>query len=464
VFLNDTAAGDDSFLQPREKNLSAALDRNALRRTLAFLTSGCLILGSISVSTRDTVCKLVTDPSLIAAVSIPKPAYLQSVTDPRFGAKIFRITGDPGAAIPGVGGTWGNITRHNYSKDAVWNADQSLIVLKRVQGATGHLFLDGTTYNPQFRRAGPGGETRWHPTQSDMMIYLTAGCQLGYWNVLTDVRTVVITPLGYTSCSLGPWEGNTSHDGQWAAVHATRSSDGKQVGFAVNLGSPQKYPDIDLRGQGITAVDWLSISAAGAYLVVNGTISGCTTVGGNCDATKVFTRDGASVGPFWSEYGVPSHYDLTLDGTGNEVAVGVAKSSTHEGKVVMRRLRDGVVTPLTVGGYASHTSARNLNRSGWAFVTHSYNGPYWPPFRNELFAVKLDGSLAIERIAGLQATTPTYDAQPQAVPSPDGRRVIFASDWNSSSGLPIQAYVADIRPLCLAAPSQPQNVRIVPSY
>ena len=49
-----------------------------------------------------------------------------------------------------------------------------------------------------------------------------------------------------------------------------------------------------------------------------------------------------------------------------------------------------------------------------------------------------------ERIAHLHATTPTYESQPQVVPSPDGKRVIFASNWDVSTG-PIQAYVADVR-------------------
>jgi hypothetical protein len=217
----------------------------------------------------------------------------------------------------------------------------------------------------------------------------------------------------------------------------------------VDLAGPTKYPDLDLAAQGVTDLDWVSISASGTYLVVNGTITGCTTVSGYCDASKVFTRNGAAVGPFWSEYGRPSHYDLTLDAAGADVAVGVAKSAPNEGKVIMRRLSDGLVTALNAGGYSQHHSARNLARPGWAYVSHPYNGPNWPPFRNEVFAVKLDGSQQIERIAHLHATTPTYESQPQVVPSPDGKRVIFASNWDVSSG-PVQAYVADVRSMCAA--------------
>ena len=37
---------------------------------------------------------------------------------------------------------------------------------------------------------------------------------------------------------------------------------------------------------------------------------------------------------------------------------------------VWTRLLDGEVTVLTNGGYATHTSARNLSRPGWAYVTY----------------------------------------------------------------------------------------------
>jgi hypothetical protein len=421
---------------------------------------GSMFVGSTSVLTQSAVCSVVTDTLLKTAPTVVKPGYLLSYIDPTFGSTVTRITGDPGTAIPSIGGTWGEITRHNYSKDPVWNADQKLMVLKGVQGVAGMLFIDGTTYNPLFVRSGPGGETRWHPLQADVMVYLTNSCEFGSWNVRTNLRTPVLTAAGYTDCYMGPWEGNTSSDGRWIAAYALRNADSKRVAFAVDLVAAQKYADLDLAAQGVTDTDWVSVSATGAYLVVNGTIAGCTTVGGFCDATKVFTRAGVLVGS-WSDYGRPSHFDLTLDVAGNEVAVGVAKSSPYEGKVIMRRLTDGVVTALTVGGYASHTSARNTQRGGWAYVSHSYDGPNWLPFRNEVFAVKLDSSLSMERLAHLHATTPTYEAQPQGTPSPDGKRVVFASNWSSAAGGPIQAYVTAIRPPCLAAPVVPTNFRVV---
>jgi hypothetical protein len=164
---------------------------------------------------------------------------------------------------------------------------------------------------------------------------------------------------------------------------------------------------------------------------------------------------GNRIGPVWTECGLPSHYDLTYNSQGEEVAVGVAKTSPTtdkiNGKVIMRRLNDGAITPLNVGGFASHTSTRNYIREGWAYVSHMQHmqfGPKWPPYQDEVFAVKLDGSLTVQRYAHIHsAGSKTYYAESQAIPSPDGKRILFASTWGESE-TPVQAYVVDLRLLC----------------
>ncbi|HEC43897.1 MAG TPA: hypothetical protein ENI20_13835 [Bacteroides sp.] len=61
-----------------------------------------------------------------------------------------------------------------------------------------------------------------------------------------------------------------------------------------------------------------NLSADGKWLVIN--------------ANRI--TDTVRVGPLWSEYGRPSHYDLTVDENGDEVAVGVSKSSPDDGHVI----------------------------------------------------------------------------------------------------------------------------------
>jgi hypothetical protein len=126
------------------------------------------------------------------------------------------------------------------------------------------------------------------------------------------------------------------------------------------------------------------------------------------------------------------------------VAVGVSKSEPDEGRVIMRRLKDGRVTVLTSGGYASHTSARNVGLPGWVFVTYQHIGPGWPPYWGEVVMVKLDGSLTVRRIAHLRTNHRDYLTESHAVPSPDGRRVLWCSNWGAKSARPIATFVAEV--------------------
>ncbi|MEQ1860294.1 MAG: hypothetical protein ABMA13_10185 [Chthoniobacteraceae bacterium] len=370
-------------------------------------------------------------------VEIPKiiqPGYLESYVDPVFGAKVTRITGEPGTAIANIDGTWDAVARHHYSKDAAWNCDQSLLILARHHGFPSALFLDGRTYQPLFgRNKSPGTEVRWHPKQPDNMVWVK-GNEIGLWDVRADKAQVIATLVGYSDFHIGPWEGNLSRDGRKIVVNGMKG--GERAAFAYDLHEKRKWPDLALDG---IDVDWVSVSASGKFLVVNGKFSG-----DKGDQTQVHDLDGNKVGDLWPEYGRPSHCDLTLDENGDDIAVGVSKSKPDDGRVIKRRLRDGAVTVLTSGGYAGHASTRNVDRPGWAYVTYQHRGPSWPPYWDEVIAVKLDGSQIVTRIAHLHTKVTDYLTEAHAVPSPDGKRVLWASNWESAAGRPIGAYVANV--------------------
>ncbi|HZN80431.1 MAG TPA: RICIN domain-containing protein [Mycobacterium sp.] len=445
-----TAAGLITALTSGTTNVVGTSEGKTASAVFTVATASSPLPGAACTLVGDHVQR--TEPTGVA-----RPGYLQAMTDPLYKTAITRITGDPGTPIRTAAGqtlgTWGDINTHNYSKDPVWSADQGLIVLKRVKSLGAALFLDGATYQPLFVKSPPGGasETRWHPTIPDEMVIVTSTASVKRWNVRTNVVTTLFTASGYSAADWS-WEGDMSTDARYVAIRATRAADGKRVGFRADLVSGAKGPDIDFAANGITDPDVVSVSANGTYVVVTGQIPGAgTCCGGVTDATKVFAAaTGAFTGQYFSEYGRPSHYDHAVDASGNEVIVGVSKSAPNEGRVIMRRLVDGVVTVLDQGGYAAHTSARNTGRPGWAYVTHSYNGPNWPPYRDEILAVKLDGSQTIERYGNMHSMNSggDYDAEPHAVPAPDGRRVIFASAWEAAGVRPVHTYVADARPLC----------------
>jgi len=365
-----------------------------------------------------------------------KPAYLSTYKDPAFGTRVTRITGNPGVEIPKVDGKWAEVARHHYSKDAAWNCDQSLLLLSRHRGRPGRLFLDGNTYVSLFgRHRSPGAEIRWHPKRPDIMIYVKDNV-IGYWDVRKNTTQIIATFPGYAEFKIGPHEGNLSHDGKLIVIDGKRGQD--RIAFAYDIGRKQKHPDLVLND---VMVDWVSISASGKFIVLNGEIDG------GDDQTQIYDLATNKIGKLWVARGRPSHYDLTVDENGDEVAVGVCKSKPDEGRVIKRRLRDGKVTVLTLGGYANHTSTRNVDRPGWAYVTYQYRGSNakWLPYRDEVVAVKLDGSMTVERIAHLHSNKIDYVTEAHAVPSPDGKRVLWASNWGSTSGRPISVYVADTR-------------------
>jgi hypothetical protein len=362
-------------------------------------------------------CLLVSDIDIKEEPAVAKPGYLQSVIDPVFGTKITRITGNVGDQVPLVGGSWQSVAVHNYSKDAAWNADQSLIFIKRHLGGPNPLFLNGETYEVLFSANGPG-ETRWHPQDPETMIFVGGDCRVGHWTPRTSITTV-------------------SND------FSVRNTDNRAVAFAYDLSTKQKFNDIDLLASGMASVDWISISPSGQYIVANGTV-----VGEGADRTLIFDLDGKRVGPVWDGYGQPSHYDLAIDTNGNEIGVGVSQS-TMAGSVIARSLLNGSWLPLSTGGFPSHISTRNSRLPGWAFASNGYNGPDYPPYRDELLAVHLDGQRPqVYRLGHLHTRGSTdYEAEPHAVPSPDGRRVLFASAWDEGN-LPVSTYVLDIRDVC----------------
>lgn len=384
---------------------------------------------NVLASAQDSiVCEIcpVTDTTLKNKVPAPKPGYLQSYIDPLFGTKITRISGDPGTTIPNIGGEWGSVAKHHYQLDQPWNADQSLLVLAKPK-----IFLDGYTYQPVAAFPNPG-EGRWHPTDPNLMVYVSEN-KLGLWNVRTGSKEILNTFSEYSNLKFGPSKGNLSNDGSKLALLTNNPQNSAElITFAYDWQRKVKYPDISLKEYSEGDL-YVTVSASGNYIVVNKYGS---------DNRQVFDLNGNKIGPPWSEYGRPSHCDLTLDQNGDDVAVGVSKSLPDKGKLIKRRLRDGQVTVVGVG--AGHTSARNISRQGWAYTSWISGSVY----KDEILAIRLSDGLT-ERWGYIPNTRSDYEAELHAVASPDGKRVILASNWGESAdsvtGLsrPVSVYVIE---------------------
>ncbi len=442
----------------------------------SILTSVCLgSLGLACAAAVPSAGNAVTDAAAIHGIpSVAKPAQRTAVTDPVFGSRVTRISGDPGTMVTPALGAWGSDVRHVYSRQQPWNATGTLLSLESRSGAATRspLLLDGRTYEP---RATPcdafdNYDYRWHPSPThanEQIAVSRSGTELMWFDVTTCVKTRTWTLPFKADYGLGSGEGNVSADGRYAVLAdrermvvvdmdpPSPNAPGhpfQRIGpvytfspCSLKLGDPTDCP----KGN-------VSISPSGRYIDVKfGGGANCDTL---CDMHRIYEVDTALVirphdmaatslrcGSFAARpngWVFPlKHADLAVDPfDGNEDVLvgGRACPGSTLGRVVKVRLRDGQVTELTDGvneaGY-SHGSARNTARPGWFYVTYA-TGPAQRGrrFAGEIVAVKLDGSGAVERLGHYHSSVGNYRAQAHAVPSPDGRRILFASDWADACG------------------------------
>jgi hypothetical protein len=425
----------------------------------------------------------VRDPGRVLRVpDRPRPAYLVPGSDPVFGTRLVRIAGDTGAAIGAVPGRWGADARHAYSKQQPWNADGSLLLLQNRDGGTpARLLLDGRTYRP-LRAACPESELydyRWHPKRASLLINVDkAGGELS-WIDVGSCAKVRSWRLPVRADDIGSGEGNPSNDGRFVAL-----GNGRQM-FVVDMDPQPPHPPWPHRRigpvyellpcgldpgdpDGDCRIGNLSISPSGRFIDVK--FSGKSAL--TQDVHRIFEVDPATLairprtmaaaslrcGPFASRrdgWIFPlKHADMALDpsdGNADVLVGGRSCPGSTIGRVVKVRLSDGKVTALSdprKEASVSHVSTRNLARPGWAYV--GYFAGDGRRFSDEIVAVSLDGRGTVERLAHKHAATRgCYRCESHPVPSPDGRRVLFASNWAEDCASPcgerddIKAYVLE---------------------
>lgn len=404
------------------------IDSFAKRLAIAGSLLACL---AGAASARDDLASARVTPT----PAVTEPAYLATVTDPSFSTSFTRVTD------PGEEGTHGlpcgpAYCTHRYSSAQAWNADQTLLVI--ANGCDGLCFLDGRTYQPLFVRASPD-ECEWHPVDPALMICL-AGTTIYRWEPRADRKTIVYAPAGYRHLQFGPYKGNLSHDGRKLVLRAV-DRHGALVAFAYDIATRKKYPDINL-GRLSGQNGFCSISPSGRYILC------AQTTPEGTEQAYVLSTAGIEV-QHWTEHHRPAHGDMTIDGDGSDVYVGISKSDPDRFHIIKRRLRDGAVTDLATYGEGTHASLRNTMLPGWVFVTYAGTyeetaaHPAWEQFYQEVVALRIDGSGEIRRIVHTHQAAHDYWSEAHASPSPDGTQVIWSSNWGRP-GAPVADYVARI--------------------
>lgn len=316
-----------------------------------------------------------------------------------------------------------------------------------------------------------GGDDRWHPTLPNIRINADS-THIEWYDIVNDTQVRNWTLPFVLDYGIGSGEGNVSSDGRYVALaDATRmfivdmdpqlplasyASGNKRIGPAVNI------------SDGGT-VDWVSVSPSGKYAVVM--YNSSPRVFDINPTTLALTPRALAPGSAICAQGDPrqgylaplGHADMIVNPFDNneEVIIGQRQAGCEAGgtgTVQMIRLKDNTVTSLTTGTTAtmSHISARNLKRPGWVYISYYDPANYqWDAsglrYRDELVALKIDGSGSVERLAHTHTlSSKNYYAEAHPVPSPDGTRVMWKSNWTLKGNGPsyddVKTYVVDTRP------------------
>lgn len=377
-----------------------------------------------------------TTLSRVAQPDVPRPRFLQPVLDPAFGTTVTRIADE--RAFGQVG--FGEI-RHAYAKNQVWNADESLLMLDWRYPAP---LLDGETYE-RIGRVHQPSEAIWLNTDPAHMVG-TSGKKLVEWDVFADRRSSVLHRFsGYRRILLGSGEGNLSNDDRYAALLGLRSGGRTDVMvydlIEDRIVGRRTFPRSGVGdGEDASTFNNVAMSQSGERVIVEFNRRGSGGRRGIVSYDRGL-RDRVNLSRLGG-----SHYDACTDAAGEDTIV----AGSDDGRTIVSiALSDGAVTRLLPDdaiAYPIHISCRNIERPGWAYVSEYFDRE--APRRlnlDEIFAVRLDGSGVVERFAHQhRSSAEAYEREAHAVPSRDGSRVLWASDWELERG-PVYAYVAEQR-------------------
>lgn len=367
---------------------------------------------------------------------LPRPGYLQPVIDPTFGTTVTRIADEAAFDQVGFG-----VIRHAYAKNQPWNADGSLLMLDWRSPAP---LLDGRTYERVGRVHQPS-EAIWLNTDPVHMVGVH-GNALVEWDALADRRSAVLHRFsGYRRVLLGAGEGNLSDDDRYAALFGIKSRDRTDVLVydlvTGRIVGRRSFPHSGVGdGRGASTFNNVAMSQSGGRVIVEFNRTGTGGRRGIVSYDRR-VRDRLDLSPLGG-----SHFDACVGPDGSdEIVAGSADGST----IVSVNLTTGAarrLLPDDAIAYPIHISCRNVARPGWVYISE-YQDPRAPHGLNydEVFAVRLDGSGIVERFAHQhRSTNAAYEREAHAVPSRDGSKMLWASDWERPHG-PVYAYVAEQR-------------------
>ncbi|MBI5324942.1 MAG: T9SS type A sorting domain-containing protein [Ignavibacteriae bacterium] len=399
-----------------------------------------------------SISQLVSHHNPLFCPDKPKPEVNSTYTDQVFGTSVTRMTSASENGFNGI--------IPEYSKRQAWNADETLLMLRSGDGEV--LLFNGNSYQYIKKLDAVGGEdVFWHPS-NPKLIYFSRDSIFYSYNTDSEIATALHVFTKYTWINTRA-EGNLSLDGRYYAFvgqvynYSTGDVIFKDI-VLYDIESDTEISTMAIPQDSISDFDWVSVSPLGNYIVVDyANVENLRYHG-----VEVYDRN---MNFIWQKPLGAGHSDLGLDASGNEVLVmDIYDADSNRVYIKKYNLANGEETTLIdlAPFFYFHISCRNQLRNEWCFVS-TFDNPgrlthdslSWLPFEDEVFALKLDGSGEVQRIAHhhsrrFSQTTPdpdnsNYYAEPHATISRKGNRIIFGSNWeqNVEQSNSVDAYVCD---------------------
>jgi hypothetical protein len=401
---------------------------------LAALSVSSLFLMSSAASAVDvnSECAALYGTSFVAstgqvAASVPSVARpLKGVRqrDPNFGTCMYRATDH--AVEPPT-----SYARNDYARRQAFNADNSMFIVY-ASGGGWHLYNANTlAYIKQLSFTGIN-EPQWDAKDPKSLYFLPnkGGMTMSKLNVDTNTSTVVANFTGRL-----PWsgmaraytagEGSPSADSRYWCFMAENSSGGILGVFTYDL-----HTNTILGSKTLTSKpNHVSMSPTGRWCVVAG--------------TTAYSRDFKSSKTLLSG---SQHNDLALGADGQDYYVFV--NQAVDGYVTMKSIDTGISTkliPTWIDGSTTsgHLSGKAFSRPGWILYSsfnHSGTSEKW--LHERVVAVEMKSNPKIINVAHHHEYYNGYWTQPHATVSRDFSRVVFNSNWGSTSDLDVDTYLA----------------------
>ena len=366
------------------------------------------------------------------------PNYGESVTDNSVPEpiQITRIT-EVYNYVDGNGNPQVWYPTHAYSKTQVWNADQTLYKIRSWK------VYDANTYQEvQDIGASSLYPAYWSNVDPDLIWSFKENGDIKKHFVSSNTSQVVGTVTNasgnrYEYVKLGPGEGNIDKNDHYVALVGKDGLDmdviiydlqnlqtivtRKFVGCWQNGG--ENFPHY---------VDWVSISQSGDYVVImwehNNTSQANPYVenGQSHYGVEVYNAMDMQYQNRIIDYG--NHGDLGYAANGDEVLV---QFYGHQQNGLYMYKLDGSGSTAVIQnpdfGVDGHVSCRNINRPGWAYITHSDAAQ-----SGQIVAVKLDNTGTVAYFGHHFSSNTSYEQSPMATASPNGDIVCFKSDFGTA--------------------------------